>query len=127
MYSAVCQIFGYERELAAAYKRIQQLENRALRAERQRDAALDKATEQRYHLYEAETALEEEKGKNLRLMTQINKDFENSSLPLEIIKAYKKLQEVKKMPQTRMNTTFLRIFRAFCFHSEQLLRVIRDS
>ena len=94
MYSAVCQIFGYERELAAAYKRIQQLENRALRAERQRDAALDKATEQRYHLYEAETALEEEKGKNLRLMTQINKDFENSSLPLEIIKAYKKLQEV---------------------------------
>ena len=99
MYSAVCQIFGYERELAAAYKRIQQLENRALRAERQRDAALDKATEQRYHLYEAETALEEEKGKNLRLMTQINKDFENSSLPVEIIKAYKKLQEVKKSPK----------------------------
>ena len=55
--------------------------------------------EQRYHLYEAETALEEEKGKNLRLMTQINKDFENSSLPLEIIKAYKKLQEVKKCPK----------------------------
>ena len=99
MYSAVCQIFGYERELAAAYKRIQQLENRALRAERQRDAALDKATEQRYHLYEAETALEEEKGKNLRLMTQINKDFENSSLPLEIIKANKQLQEVKKCPK----------------------------
>ena len=109
MYSAVCQIFGYERELAAAYKRIQQLENRALRAERQRDAALDKATEQRYHLYEAETALEEEKGKNLRLMTQINKDFENSSLPLEIIKAYKKLQEVKKCPKPAwMNTAFLR-------------------
>ena len=84
MYSAVCQTFGYERELAAAYKRIQQLE---------------KATEQRYHLYEAETALEEEKGKNLRLMTQINKDFENSSLPLEIIKANKKLQEVKKCPK----------------------------
>ena len=99
MYSAVCQTFGYERELAAAYKRIQQLENRALRAERQRDAALDKATEQRYHLYEAETELEEEKGKNLRLMTQINKDFENSSLPLEIIKANKKLQEVKKCPK----------------------------
>ena len=68
------------------------MENRAPRAERQRDAALDKATEQRHHLYEAETALEEEKGKNLRLMTQFCKDSENSSLPLEIIKAYKKLQ-----------------------------------
>lgn len=126
MYSAVCQIFGYERELAAAYKRIQQLENRALRAERQRDAALDKATEQRYHLYEAETALEEEKGKNLRLMTQINKDFENSSLPLEIIKAYKKLQEVKNAPNPH-EYWILTVFRAFGFHSEQLLRVIRDS
>ena len=104
MYSAVCQIFGYERA-ASIYFRVTVhrtcilLENRALRAERQRDAALDKATEQRYHLYEAETELEEEKGKNLRLMTQINKDFENSSLPLEIIKAYKKLQEVKKCPK----------------------------
>lgn len=84
------------------------MENRAPRAERQRDAALDKATEQRHHLYEAETELEEEKGKNLRLMTQFCKDSENSSLPLEIIKAYKKLQEIKKMPQTRMNTGFLR-------------------
>lgn len=50
-----------------------------------------------WHWYETE--LEEEKGKNLRLMTQINKDFENSSLPLEIIKANKKLQEVKKCPK----------------------------
>lgn len=32
-------------------------------------------------------------------MTQINKDFENSSLPLEIIKANKQLQEVKKCPK----------------------------
>ena len=64
-----------------------------------RDAALDKATEQRHHLYEAETELEEEKGKNLRLMTQFCKDSENSSLPLEIIKAYKKLQEIKKCPK----------------------------
>lgn len=104
MYSAVRQTFGYER-VASIYFRVTVhrtcilLENRAPRAERQRDAALDKATEQRHHLYEAETELEEEKGKNLRLMTQFCKDSENSSLPLEIIKAYKKLQEIKKCPK----------------------------
>ena len=47
------------------------MEKRAIKAERQRDAALDKVTQQRQKSYELETALEEEKGKNLKLIFSI--------------------------------------------------------
>lgn len=57
------------------------MEKRAIEAERQRDAALDKVTQQRQKIYALETALEEEKGKNLKLRAQINRDYENSSIP----------------------------------------------
>ncbi|MDO4297758.1 MAG: hypothetical protein Q4C59_04665 [Lachnospiraceae bacterium] len=53
-----------DRKLAAAEKEKKQLEKRVLRAEHQRDGALEKVTEQRCRIYELETELEEEKGKN---------------------------------------------------------------
>lgn len=56
------------------------MERRALKAEAERDEALDKVTDQRHKIYEAETQLEEEKGKNLKLRAQLNRDYENSSL-----------------------------------------------
>lgn len=56
------------------------MEHRALKAEAQRDEALDKVSDQRLKIYEVETELEEEKGKNLKLRSQINRDYENSSL-----------------------------------------------
>lgn len=62
-------------------KKLRAMEQRALRAEAQRDESFNKIKEQRHKLYEAETALEEEKGKNLKLTAQINRDYENSSLP----------------------------------------------
>ena len=79
------EVFGdlekeHSKELSEALKKAEQMENRALRAERQRDEALDKIKEQRIKIYEVETELEEEKGKNLKLKAQLNRDYENSSI-----------------------------------------------
>ena len=46
-----------------------------------RDQWKEKYLEQLHLRYDAETALEEEKGKNLKLMAQLNRDYENSSIP----------------------------------------------
>lgn len=70
-----------EQKLKAVRKKLKQMEKRALKAERQLDEALEKVTRQRRRIYELETALEEEKGKNLKLRAQINRDYENSSIP----------------------------------------------
>ena len=70
-----------ERKLSALRKELERMERRAIKAERQRDAALDKVTRQRHKIYGLEMALEEEKGRNLKLRAQINRDYENSSIP----------------------------------------------
>lgn len=70
----------FNRKLSAANKKARQMEKRALKAEAERDEALDKVTDQRHKIYEVETELEEEKGKNLKLRAQLNRDYENSSL-----------------------------------------------
>lgn len=57
------------------------MEDRALRAEKQRDDKSDKVTELYRELYQVKTELEEEKGKNLKLKAQINRNHENSSVP----------------------------------------------
>ena len=67
------------------------MEKCAIKAERQRDATLDKVTQQRQKSYELETALEEEKGKNLKLRAQINRDYENSSIPSSKTIRHKKM------------------------------------
>ena len=69
------------RQLAEARKELKQMEKRALKAERQRDDALAKVTEQRHELYEVKTELEDEKEKNRKRTAQINRDYENSSIP----------------------------------------------
>ena len=66
-----------KKELADAHKET----IRALNAEKQRDDALDKAAVFRHQFYEAASRLEEEQGKNLKLRAQINRDYENSSIP----------------------------------------------
>ena len=79
-------------ELLAEYLRVieiqkgliqeqKKMEKRALDAEKQRDDALDKAKEIRLQYYETAAELEEERGKNLKLRAQINRDYENSSIP----------------------------------------------
>ncbi|MDF1618783.1 IS66 family transposase [Petrocella sp. FN5] len=69
------------RKEAKLEKENKRLEKKLLKAERQRDDALNKVTEQRQTIYAIETDLEIERGKNLKLTAQINRDYENSSLP----------------------------------------------
>lgn len=53
----------YERKFKALMRRNEQLEKRALKAERKLDEANNKITVQRRRMYELETALEDEKEK----------------------------------------------------------------
>ena len=71
----------HQKELSAKDSRIRELEKRALNAERQRDALLDKKRELLHELYEVKTELEDIKEKNQHLKAQLNRDYENSSKP----------------------------------------------
>lgn len=81
----------HARELDALRKEKERLEQRLLKTEKQRDDALDKVTEQRHRIYELETALEDERGKNLKLRAQMNRDYENSSIPSSKVLHHKKI------------------------------------
>ena len=71
----------HRKELAKKDLELRAMEERALRAEGQRDGALDKAAVLRRELYQARTGLMEEQGKNQKLKAQMNRDHENSSIP----------------------------------------------
>ena len=80
-----------EKERKEYEKKLKAMEQRALRAEKQRDEALDKVTWQRHKIYEVETALEEEKGKSLKLEALLHHNYENSSLPSSMSVKRKKI------------------------------------
>lgn len=84
------------RKLSALRKESGQMEKRAIKAEKQRDDALDKVTQQRHKIYALETALEEEKGRNLKLRAQINRDYENSSIPSSKTLHHKKISNSRE-------------------------------
>lgn len=65
---------------AASFKEEKALKKKLFKAEGARDSALDTVTKLRKELYEVQTELEDEKGKNLKLTAQINRDYENSSI-----------------------------------------------
>lgn len=71
----------FEKKLNFSKKLNKQLEKRALKAECQLDDLRNKVTAQRHEIYDLKTQLAEEKGKNLTLRAQMNRDYENSSLP----------------------------------------------
>ena len=70
-----------DRKVAEAEKKAALMEKRAIRAERQRDDALDKVTLQRQELYKVKTELDDEKQRIQKLTAQINRNYENSSIP----------------------------------------------
>lgn len=90
---------GYGRQIRILQAENARLYERSIKAEAQRDAAYDKITEMRREKYQLATELEEEKGKNQKLIAQISKDFENSSLPSSA-QAIRK----KKIPNNREAT-----------------------
>lgn len=77
---------------------------KALRAEnnkifRQMDAALDKCREKQRKIYELGTLLEEQQALNQKLTAQVNKDFQNSSIPSSLQGPGR-----KKIPNSREKT-----------------------
>lgn len=89
----------YERQIRILQAENARLYERSIKAEAQRDAAYDKITEMRRETYQLAVELEEEKGKNQKLIAQISKDFENSSLPSSAQSIRK-----KKIPNNREAT-----------------------
>lgn len=84
------------RKLSALRKELGKMEKRAIKAEKQRDDALDKVTQQRHKIYALETALEEEKGRNLKMRAQLNRDYENSSIPSSKTLHHKKISNSRE-------------------------------
>ena len=89
----------HKKELDEKDREIARLKERVLEVERQRDAALDKARDKQKEIYRIGTELEEEKGKNQKLTAQVNKDFENSSIPSSLQGPGR-----KKIPNSRVKT-----------------------
>ena len=80
-----------EKERKAYEKKVKELEQRAWKAEKERDEALEKVTKQRHTIYKIETELEKEKGKNKKLTAQLHHTYENSSLPSSLSVNRKKI------------------------------------
>ena len=83
----------------AERKKTLKMEERALRAERQRDKALDEKREWRHKYYEQAEHIEELEGQVQKLTAQVNKDFQNSSIP-----SSQQGPGRKKIPNTREKT-----------------------
>lgn len=88
----------HEKEMLIMERELKTMEERVLTAERQRDEAKKQVTEYRKMYYAAASELEDEKERNLKLQAQLNRDFENSSLPSS--KAVRK----KKISNSRRKT-----------------------
>lgn len=81
----------HEKELLKKERALKKMEERALNAERRLDETKGKLLEKTRELYQVKTELEDEKGKNLDLKAQINRDYENSSKPSSMSPNHKKI------------------------------------
>lgn len=70
---------------------IERLRKQNLEFARQRDTAKDKLRERNREYYTLAVQLEEERGKNKKLMARLNRDHENSSLPSSLSIRHKKI------------------------------------
>ena len=68
---------------------------------RQRDNAKDKLRDKIREFYETAGLLEEEKEKNRKLTAQINRDFENSSIPSSLRLVHKKIPNTRKKTEKK--------------------------
>lgn len=89
----------YEKKLAEKDRMIKRLLREKLDMAAQRDAALDKCREKQQEIYRLGTRLEKAEGQNKKLTAQLNRDFENSSLP-----SSQQGPRRKKIPNSRVRT-----------------------
>lgn len=71
----------HKAEVRRLLAKIERLEKQNLELARQRDDTKDKLRERNREYYAVAVRLLEEQGKNKKLMAQLNRDYENSSLP----------------------------------------------
>lgn len=71
----------HAKEMHRQERIMKNLEERTLKAKRRADELKDKNLALKRELYATLTLLEEERGKNQKLTAQINRDYENSSIP----------------------------------------------
>jgi hypothetical protein len=84
------------KELGKKDREIRAMEERALKAESRLDIAKAELREKRRAMYEAQTELEEERGRNQKLTAQINRDYENSSIPSSLKPNHKKIHNSRE-------------------------------
>lgn len=89
----------HQAEIRCLLAEIKRLKKSNLELARERDEAKDKYRERNREYYEAAAQLEEEREKNKKLTAQVNRDFENSSIPSSMQKAGR-----KRIPNSREKT-----------------------
>lgn len=86
----------YKKELAKKVREIKTLKEQVIQALRQRDEEKEKRLQKAREHYGALTQLEEEREKNRKLRAQVNKDFENPSIPSSMKVGRKKIHNSRK-------------------------------
>ena len=71
----------HEKALCGKDREIKKMEERALRAERHNDKYQNEILKLKREVYRVLTKLEDEREKNLKLKAQLDRDYENSSVP----------------------------------------------
>lgn len=89
----------HRKALAKEQRKNARMKKRMLMAQKGEDRWHEKWKEQQEVLYAVQTELEEEKEKNRKLTAQVNKDFENSSIPSSMQSVRR-----KKIPNSRVKT-----------------------
>jgi hypothetical protein len=82
---------AHTKELEKKDQELKKMEERALGAEKRLAETKAKLLDKTKETYRVLTELEDEKGKNLKLKAQINRDHENSSKPSSLIQNRKKI------------------------------------
>ena len=81
----------HRKAMSKEQKKTARMEQRMLAAEKSEDRWHEKWKEQQVQLYAVQTELEEEKEKNRKITAQVNKNFENSSIPSSMQVGRKKI------------------------------------
>lgn len=81
----------YKKQEQKLLKELEKEKKLRLQAEAKRDEYHTKYTGKCRELYKVQTELEEEKGKNQKLTAQLNRDYENSSIPSSLSVKKKKI------------------------------------
>jgi hypothetical protein len=86
----------HAKEVERLLRLLEAMEKRAIRAEVELDGLREKYREKNKELYQAQTELCEERGRNKKLMAQINRDHENSSVSSSVSNKRKKVQNSRE-------------------------------